>query len=194
MSKLSLQELLDNEDNDISKYQIYCDLDGVLCDFENRFLSLIKKEGPKYYSKDVVNKVDTVDDFIELEGENEFWRFIDEYIGTEFWSEMDWMQNGEALWSFISDYNPIILTSPSDNQVSKLGKRLWVQNNLTDNPKIIFKKGKDKSDLASPHSILIDDTDDNLTSFDNKGGIAIKCSKGNIAPVIKRLKQIGYGR
>ena len=34
-------------------YQIYCDMDGVLTDFENRFVEMLRQEGPKYYSKDL---------------------------------------------------------------------------------------------------------------------------------------------
>ena len=33
------------------KYKIYCDMDGVLTDFEKRFKDKLNEVGPKYYKK-----------------------------------------------------------------------------------------------------------------------------------------------
>ena len=46
-----LADLLLEESDFTPKYQIYCDMDGVLTDFETRFVTLLQQEGPKYYSK-----------------------------------------------------------------------------------------------------------------------------------------------
>jgi hypothetical protein len=85
-------------------YQIYCDMDGVLTDFEKRFITLLRKEGPKYYSKAVIAQVTRPKHFQAIEGDEEFWKFIDQYIGLEFWSDMPWMPNGRVLWDFIQPY------------------------------------------------------------------------------------------
>jgi hypothetical protein len=45
----NLADLLLEESDFVPKYQIYCDMDGVLTDFEKRFIDELRREGPKYY-------------------------------------------------------------------------------------------------------------------------------------------------
>lgn len=174
-------------------YQIYCDMDGVLTDFEKRFVDMLRQEGPKYYSKEVINQVTRPKHFEKLEGEKEFWNFIDNHVGLEFWSDMEWMPNGKQLWNFISPYNPIILTSPSRQNTSRLGKRIWVKNHLSPAPPVEFRFGEAKSDFANEKAILIDDKPSNLEAFAAKGGIALEVKDGEIQSVINALRQLGYG-
>lgn len=190
----NLIDLLLTEEDFNPTYQIYCDMDGVLTDFENRFVDLLRQEGRKYYSKEVINQVTRPKHFKALEGETEFWNFIDNHIGLEFWSGMNWMPNGGQLWSFIQQYNPIILTSPSRQNTSRLGKRMWVREHLTPAPPVEFRFGDAKSDFANENSILIDDKPSNLEAFASKGGIAIECKDGDVSSVINKLKELGYGR
>lgn len=190
----NLADLLLEESDFIPKYQIYCDMDGVLTDFEKRFVTLLQQEGPKYYTKAVIAQVTRPKHFEKLEGQEEFWRFIDQYIGLEFWSEMEWMPNGKALWEFIQPYSPIILTSPSEDNTSRLGKRLWVREHLVPAPPVEFRFGEAKSDFANENAILIDDKPSNLEAFASKGGIALEVKDGEIQSVINKLKELGYGR
>jgi len=193
--KNSLTELLLEESDFIPKYQIYCDMDGVLTAFEKRFLEMLRQEGPKYYSKEVINQVTRPKHFEELEGQEEFWKFIDQHIGLEFWSEMDWMPQGELLWNFIAPYNPKILSSPSRDNSSRLGKRLWVKTHIIQAPEVLFRFGDSKADFANENAILIDDKPSNLAAFVAAGGIAIECRKGDSISVINKLKDdYGYGR
>jgi len=39
------------EQEETPNYQIYCDMDGVLTDFESRFLTKLNTEGLQYYPK-----------------------------------------------------------------------------------------------------------------------------------------------
>jgi 5'(3')-deoxyribonucleotidase len=190
----NLIDLLLTEEDFNPTYQIYCDMDGVLTDFENRFVDLLRQEGRKYYSKEVINQVTRPKHFKTLEGETEFWNFIDNHIGLEFWSGMNWMPNGRQLWSFIQPYNPIILTSPSRQNTSRLGKRMWVREHLTPAPPVEFRFGDAKSDFANEKAILIDDKPSNLQAFAAKGGIALEVKDGEIQSVINALKELGYGR
>jgi len=174
-------------------YQIYCDMDGVLTNFEKRFIDKLRQEGPKYYSKEVVQQVTRPKHFEALEGQAEFWKFIDQYIGLEFWAGMEWMPNGKELWNFIQPYGPKLLTSPSRDNTSRLGKRLWVKDNLIPAPEVIFRYGDAKSDFANENTILIDDKPSNLAAFASKGGIALEVKDGEIQSVINALRQLGYG-
>lgn len=190
----SLVELMLTEEDFKPKYQIYCDMDGVLTDFEKRFLTLLRKEGPKYYSKAVIAQVTRPKHFEKLEGAKEFWKFIDQYTGLEFWSEMPWMPNGKILWNFIEPYGPKLLTSPSRDNTSRLGKRLWVKENIVPAPEVLFRFGDAKADFANENAILIDDKPSNLAAFEAAGGIAIECKDGDVLSVINELKQLGYGQ
>ena len=190
----NLVDLLLEESDFIPKYQIYCDMDGVLTDFEKRFVTLLQQEGPKYYSKATIAQVTRPKHFDKLEGTEEFWKFIDQHIGLVFWSEMEWMPNGRELWNFIQPYRPKVLTSPSEDNTSRLGKRLWVKENLVPAPEVLFRFGDAKSDFANENAILIDDKPSNLAAFASKGGIAIEVKDGEIQSVINKLKELGYGR
>jgi 5'(3')-deoxyribonucleotidase len=188
----SLAQLLLTEEDLNPKYQIYCDMDGVLTDFERRFVDMLRQHGREYFSKQVIDQVTRPKHLKALEGEEEFWNFIDN-MGEEFWAQMPWMPNGGQLWDFIKTYDPIILTSPSYQNTSRLGKYQWVQQNLKPTPPVRFKFGEAKADYATPTSILIDDKPSNLAAWKGAGGIAMEVKDGEINSVIKKLKELGYG-
>jgi hypothetical protein len=189
----SLIDLLITEEDLTPKYQIYCDMDGVLTDFEGRFLDILKKVGKKYYSKEELEGITRPKHFEKKFGQGEFWKLIDEQ-GEDFWAGMQWMPNGQALWNFISPYNPNILSSPSQDNSSRLGKRMWIRQHLSPPPnEIIFKKAENKQQHAAPNHILIDDKPSNISEWKAKGGISLEVKDGNIEPVIKALKDLGYG-
>jgi hypothetical protein len=175
-----------------SKYQIYCDMDGVLTDFESRFHEKLKEVGPKYYPLKDIKKVVKPKDFEAIFGMSEFWKFIDQTVGVAFWVGMDWMPRGKELWSFISKYNPSLLTSPSRDNTSRLGKNLWTKNNLTPKPKVIFAYSASKQNYANPNAILIDDKKSNIEEWRAKGGIAFRVKGGDITEAINGLKELGY--
>lgn len=170
---ITLQELL--EISEPKPLKIYCDLDGVLTDFDGRF---------KHFSGGISAK-----DYKNEKGEAEFWKFIDYEIGYRFWAGMDWMENGRELWDYIKQFNPGILTTPSRNNVSRIGKRIWVEENLTPRPDITFAYNKGR--YANKHSILIDDRQRNLDGWQANKGIPIRCLYGNITPVLAELKRLG---
>ena len=175
------------------KYKIYCDMDGVLTDFEKRFKDKLNEVGPKYYKKSDIAKVDKPKDFEDIFGIEEFWKFIDQYTGVSFWVGMDWMPRGKELWNFIKPYSPSLLTSPSRDNTSRLGKQLWAKNNLNPKPKVIFAYSANKQHYSTPDSILIDDKKSNIEEWLSQGGIAFRVKNGDIGPALQGLKELGYG-
>ena len=177
----SIVELLEAyplpEQKEVPPYKIYCDMDGVLTNFESRFEHFTGKS-PKQYEKEF--------------GLEQFWHLIDSKIGVRFWVGMGWMPQGKELWNFISPYKPDLLTSPSRDNTSRLGKNLWVRNNLNPKPKVIFAYSKDKQIYAKENTILIDDKKSNINEWKNRGGIAIRCKDGDVSSVINELKELGY--
>ena len=177
----SLVELLEaypiQEEREQPQYKIYCDMDGVLTNFEARFDHFTGMH-PQEYEK--------------AKGTQAFWNLIDVEIGVRFWVGMDWMPQGEQLWNFIKKFNPSLLTSPSRDNSSRLGKSLWVRNKLSPKPKVIFAYSKDKQRYATPNSILIDDKPSNIEEWKAAGGIAFRVKNGDIIPALKGLKELGY--
>ena len=158
-------------------YKIYCDMDGVLTDFVTRF-DHFSGMHPQEYEKKF--------------GIEQFWHLIDTKIGVRFWVGMPWMPQGKKLWDFIKPYQPDLLTSPSRHDTSRLGKNLWVRNNLNPKPKVIFAYSADKQRYANENSILIDDKKSNINEWASKGGIAIRCKNGDVDSVIQKLQELGY--
>ena len=158
-------------------YKIYCDMDGVLTDFEKRFDHFTGMNPQEYEGKF---------------GTEQFWHLIDTQVGVKFWVGMDWMPQGRQLWDFIKPYQPDLLTSPSRHDTSRLGKNLWVRNNLNPKPKVIFAYSADKQRYSRENAILIDDKKSNINEWAAKGGIAIRCKDGDVNSVIEKLKELGY--
>jgi len=180
------------EQKEVPPYKIYCDMDGVLTDFEKRFHQKLNEVGPDHYPLKDIQKVVKPKDFEAIFGIEEFWNFIDKIVGIGFWVGMDWMPQGKELWSFISKYNPDLLTSPSRDNGSRLGKQLWAKNNLNPKPKVIMAYSADKQRYANENSILIDDKKSNIKEWIAKGGIAFRVKGGDIGPAIQGLKELGY--
>jgi len=137
-----------------SKYKIYCDLDGVLTDFDGAYLKLT--------GIDLSNK---------FHDGPKFWEPINK-AGVEFWTNMDWKNDGKRLWKYIQKHNPKILSAPSRNVESRIGKISWVERELP-GVELILKYAKNKKDLSEPNSILIDDRPENINDWIEAGGIGI---------------------
>jgi FMN phosphatase YigB (HAD superfamily) len=160
------------EESQSSQYKIYCDMDGVLCDFDKRFEEYAKM-GPKAYESKF--------------GTNKFWEIIDK-IGPTFWSKMPWMQDGKELWAYISKYKPLLLSAPSKKASSRYGKRLWVNENML-GTKLILASREKKQNYSSKNHILIDDRPDTIDEWNNRGGIGILHTSAN--NTIEKLKELG---
>jgi len=139
-----------------SQYKIYCDMDGVLCDFDKRF-----KQFTTFPPRDYEQKF----------GKDAFWNEVDKE-GVKFWVGIPWMPNGKQLWDYIKPHNPILLSAPSRSNESRLGKRLWVRNNIP-GTKLILTSRDTKQNYCKPNTILIDDRPDTISEWNAKGGIGI---------------------
>ena len=155
------------------KYTIYCDMDGVLSDFNARF-DHFTGLAPREYEQEY--------------GKKKFWKLIDGEVGIRFWVGMPWMPDGKELWDFIKPFKPIILSAPSRNNVSRLGKRLWVRNNIP-GAKLTLSNRINKQQYSQRDSILIDDMPQTIEEWKAGGGIGILHTSA--ASTIKQLKQLG---
>ena len=154
------------------KYTLYCDMDGVLCDFEARFKDLTGLSPNAFRDKN---------------GLDEFWKVIDK-DGVRFWVGMDWMPDGKQLYDYIKPNLYSLLSSPSYDNSSRLGKRLWVKKN-TPGTKLILAAAKNKQDYSEENAILIDDRADTIKQWNAQGGIGILHT--STANTIQQLKKLG---
>jgi 5'(3')-deoxyribonucleotidase len=160
------------------KYVIFCDMDGVLVDFNKGYKDLTG------ISTHHANE----------QGKDEFWniltRSLEEKGLTEYdyWTNLSWMPDGQKLWSYIKSYKPYILTAPSSNPRSKQGKREWAQR-LDGMKNIYFKPARFKQELSGKNRILIDDRKDTIDRWNAAGGIGIFHTSAE--DTIKQLQDLG---
>lgn len=151
-------------------YEVYCDMDGVLVDFDKGYENLTGKSVKNIFVSD-----------------KSFWEPLTK-AGAGFWINLEWMSDGKQLWNYIEKYNPQLLSAPSRQESSKIGKKIWVRRNLPNVP-LLLKAAKYKQEYASPNSILIDDRKDNIERWNAAGGIGIyHISATN---TIKQLQKLG---
>ena len=152
------------------KYKLYCDMDGVLTDFDKSYLELT--------GVDIKN---------EFHDSPNFWDPINK-AGVKFWSDMEWKGDGKRLWNYIEKHNPKLLSAPSRQVESRIGKLKWVERELP-GVELILKYAKDKKDLSDKNSILIDDRLSNIEGWRERGGIGIHHI--NTKHTIDQLKVLG---
>jgi hypothetical protein len=162
-----------------TEYKIYVDMDGVVADFDQRFIDLsgmLPREFEAKYGKDA------------------FWDFIDEGKNKlKFWVGIPPMSDAKQLIDYVSKYNYEMLTAPSTKKQSLMGKGLWMINQTKNGlfpfkPKINYKSAKNKKDFAAPNHILIDDREDTINSWNAAGGIGIlHTSAANTISQLKKL-------
>jgi hypothetical protein len=154
-----------------TNYTIYCDLDGVLVDFDRGYKELTGITSQQ----------------ADANGAEVFWAPLSK-AGAKFWITLKWMSDGKQLWDYIRKYNPILLSAPSREESSKLGKRVWVKRELP-NIKLILRPADRKQEFADSTSILIDDREKNIEQWKNAGGIGILHI--NALNTIKQLQELG---
>jgi hypothetical protein len=153
------------------KYTIYCDLDGVLVDFDKGYKDLTGMTTQEANSQ----------------GDKVFWEPIKK-AGEKYWVDLEWMPKGKQLWNYIKQYNPKLLSAPSREKSSRTGKQKWVDNNLP-GVKLILANAVDKQNYSGENQILIDDREKNIEQWRSKGGTGILHT--STEDTIKQLKELG---
>jgi hypothetical protein len=124
-----------------TQYKIFCDLDGVLADFEKGVLTVTGRD---------INNQSTA----------KMWQRILTY--PNFFETLDWTPYGETLWNSIktiSDSNPTILTGvPSSKQKTHItGKKNWCSSHLGSGIEVITCNSAEKWKYSKIGHVLIDD-------------------------------------
>jgi len=165
--------------------RIYCDMDGVLCDFKAQ-ASKVTGMSIEDWMAEPGNKFKTVRDK---------WKPIKD--DKDFWRTLPWQFGGQQLWSFIKKYEPHILSAYVEATTDPNcipGKTAWVKSNLgIPSSRINLVRRREKQNFAmykGESTILIDDYVKNITQFSSRGGRGILHT--STPNTISQLKKLGF--
>jgi 5'(3')-deoxyribonucleotidase len=145
---------------------IFCDLDGVLADFEQGVINRFKKRPDELQPGvmwGVINKSNT------------------------FFETLPWMPRGRELWEQIKQYDPIILTGIPRSSKAAEQKRRWCATELGSDIHVITCATKSKPDFCIKNSVLIDDRSDNLNAWNLIGGKFILYNEELTDKIVERI-------
>ena len=96
--------------------KIYCDLDGVLVDFNKGIYRLLRKDATKLYQT--------------KHGIKRLWSAVDRT--PKFFETLHWTKDGRELWQAIYHLQPDILTGVPNNKPDQIGRQKfrWCQREL----------------------------------------------------------------
>lgn len=160
----------------------YCDLDGVLTNFEDHLLNSFEKIFGSDSDWGRITPGQTVSDLKLHLGDK--WYLMTASLPESFWSEMPWTIDGKELWHFVKAHPHIILTTPARGINSRLGKKKWITTELGVDVENIIQPNKHRyvhQNLGVPShlrvhglkKVLIDDLPGNIEDWNAQGGIGI---------------------
>lgn len=139
-----------------NKVMVYCDLDGVMADFDKGVLNVTGKTVEQQASK------------------NQMWKAINST--DTFFQDLPVMEDAMRMWNYILQYNPVVLTATGHQDPIGVDrqKRNWVRQHLGSDVRVItVEDGAHKAQYATPNAILIDDRLKAITPWRNAQGIGI---------------------
>lgn len=140
------------------KRRLYCDLDGVLVDFEGAALEAC---GIPFAA------------FADVHGTSAVWKRLERTEG--FYANAKWLDDGRKLWRLLSEVEPPvrILSGLPLGDWADPQKREWCLLELGPTVPVITCLSKDKYHHCVPGDILIDDRLDTRTAWEGAGGIFV---------------------
>ena len=154
---------------------IYCDMDGVLCNFM------------KGADKAVGGS------FVTFEKEIR-WNAVNQIKG--FWPNLEWLPNAQRLYKFIIKYDAHILSAfTARDPTSKIGKMKWLKKNtkfIRSKIHLVLRSQKQAfaKNVDGEPNVLIDDYIKNINEWEAKGGIGIHHT--SVGKTILKLKESGF--
>lgn len=141
--------------------KVYCDMDGVLADFNQGWKEFTGHE---------------ITNWVVISGDE--WGYLKRQWPT-FWMDLDMLPHANELWSALAPYAPDLLTAvPPSWKSAGIGKTVWARENLGGNPKVLAVQRHEKKLYAKQRdgtpNILIDDMGKNITEWEAAGGVGIQ--------------------
>jgi hypothetical protein len=183
-------------------FRIFCDMDGVLVDLASGILEEAHQDATDPKQRAAVMKIIASDiPWRGHKGDEKMkkgLKFIYKLISDDqnFWASLPPIEDAMALWGFISQFEPFILSHPWDEASAK-GKRMWLSSlagNLSPplpQSRIILTGDKHKFSInkaTGAPNVLIDDMEKYIEPWRAADGIAIHHVSADSS--IRELKQI----
>lgn len=191
---------VDNDDSSdsgsthISQYKIYCDLDGVLCDFDAGVRRISNGRSP---------------DEIQF---GHMWSMVQN--ATNFYEYLPWMSDGRELWNALVPLDPDILTGVPRHYGARRDKAAWCRRELGvpinhvdiagyQRTHTVVGNGQRKEGVVNvitcwsrnkhlesgTRTVLIDDRESLARDWEMRGGIFVHHT--STKTTLKQLKELG---
>jgi len=199
---------------------IYCDMDGVLVDFEAGTIKLLNsildgekipgaKRGKSYWKtlRKLHNELGEDwrpqgrPDLNLKPARNFMFAVISENPGGFFGALPPLSDGVNQLWPYLNStgHTVKLLTAGvpgrSEMPTAEEGKKMWAMENLDPPPKsVILSPARQKAENAAPGdtpNVLIDDKASTIQTWNAAGGIGILHTPGGSSVTIARLQEIG---
>ena len=183
-SRMSFKKFYEKnlEEKEDLKNKIYLDMDGVLCDFEKGIHDIDGKTNAKDLFKQDANDKGLL------------WKHIAKKGTYDFFSQLEWLEEGKKLWAFLKDKpNVEILSSIGnknpDRKETHQAKVDWLKWHNINIPSNFSQSAREKQKWARRKgNILIDDYDNNIKQWNKAGGTSVHF-KGDADEAIAELKK-----
>eukprot|EP00762_Andalucia_godoyi_P000622 ANDGO_05273.mRNA.1 hypothetical protein len=167
--------------------RVYCDLDGVLCDFEAGVRRACRGRGPSELAL------------------SQMWSTVSRIPSPGFYATLPWMPDGKTLWSFLAPYSPTILSGLPHGSWAAPQKHIWCARELGPDVPVVLCMSRNKHRVCHPpvsssplfsfaegemRDVLIDDREELANDWIAKGGVFILHTTA--AESIAQLKNLGF--
>ena len=154
-------------------WKVYCDLDGVLADFDASVMERTGKH-PREWSA------------------SELWERV--VASPSFWADLAWIGEGRTIWQYLRRHSPTILTGlpHGDKQQRQAikGKTKWCLQHLGKGVPVITCSSRLKHHHSRSGALLIDDTAELEAAWVAKGGTFVLHRAGHAEDTVRKIKAV----